>query len=101
MISRQSITGEQGEKFCKTLPAPFERPDSGFEEALSIEKNKLRALVYHVTNSTYKKSHCKLKCYTDERRKITLNFMGFIIPYYMLVLLQRLISSRERLKRYS
>ena len=35
---------EQGENFCKTLPAPFERPDSGFEEALSIEKNKLRFL---------------------------------------------------------
>ena len=43
MISRQSITGEQGENFCKTLPAPFERPDLGIEVALEIKKNKLRA----------------------------------------------------------
>ena len=54
VISRQSITGEQGEKFCKTLLAPFERPDLGSEEPLSIKKNKLRALVYHVINSTNK-----------------------------------------------
>ena len=65
VISRQSITGEQGEKFCKTLPAPFERPDLGSEEPLSIKKNKLKALVYHVINSTNKKTHFNLKCYID------------------------------------
>ena len=29
VISRQAITGEQGQKFCKTLPALFERRNSG------------------------------------------------------------------------
>ena len=28
VISHQAITGEQGQKFCKTLPALFERRDS-------------------------------------------------------------------------
>ena len=53
VTSHQFITGEQGEKFCKTLLAFFKCPDLVLEKALSIEKNKLRALVHHVTNSTY------------------------------------------------
>ena len=32
VISHQVITGEQGKKYCKTLPAPFERHDSEFSE---------------------------------------------------------------------
>ena len=74
MISRQSITGEQGENLCKTLPAPFERPDLGFEEALSIEKKQTEGLrVYHVTNSTYKK--VILQAEVLHRRQITMSFM--------------------------
>ena len=30
VISHQVITGEQGKKYRKTLPAPFERHDSEF-----------------------------------------------------------------------
>ena len=73
MISRQSVTGEKGEKFCKTLPAPFERPDLGSEEALSIKKNQFRTLVYHVTNSTYKKK--SLQAEVLHRLKITMTYM--------------------------
>ena len=32
VISHQVITGEQGKKYCKTLPPPFERHDSEFSE---------------------------------------------------------------------
>ena len=65
VISHQSITGEQGEKFCKTLLAPFECPDSGSEEALLNEKNKLRAFEFTTLQILHIKSHCKLKCYID------------------------------------
>ena len=30
VISHQVITGEQGKRYCKTLPALFERRDSEF-----------------------------------------------------------------------
>ena len=35
VISHQVITGEQGKKYCKTLPAPFERHDSEFSGDVS------------------------------------------------------------------
>ena len=38
VISHQVITGEQGKKYCETLPAPFERHDSEFSGGVPIEK---------------------------------------------------------------
>ena len=95
VISRQSITGEQGENFCKTLPAPFEHPDLGFEEELSIEKNKLRALGFTMSPNSTKKV---IASWSVTQTKDYHKLYGFLIPYYIWVLLQRLISSRERLK---
>ena len=42
VISHQVITGEQGEKYCETLPAPFERHDSAeFSGGVPIEKTNI------------------------------------------------------------
>ena len=45
VISHQVITGEQGEKYCETLPAPFERHhDSEFSGGVPIEKTNIDSL---------------------------------------------------------
>ena len=44
VISPQVITGEQGEKYCETLPAPFERHDSEFSGGVPIEKTNTDSL---------------------------------------------------------
>ena len=44
MIPHQVITGEQGKKYCDTLPAPFERHDSEFSGGMSIEKTNIEGL---------------------------------------------------------
>ena len=49
---------EQGENFCKTLPVlsnALTSPDSGFEEGLSVEKNKLRALRFTMSQILHMK----------------------------------------------
>ena len=44
MIPHQVITGEQGKKYCETLPAPFERHDSKFSGGMPIEKTNVESL---------------------------------------------------------
>ena len=56
VISHQVITGEQGKKYCATLPAPFERHDSEFSRGVQIGKEIMTVLIYHVTKSTYYES---------------------------------------------
>ena len=41
VISHQVITGEQGDKYCETLPALFERHDSEFSGGVPIEKTNI------------------------------------------------------------
>ena len=44
VISHQVITGEQGKKYCETLPAPFEGHDSEFSGGMPIEKTNIESL---------------------------------------------------------
>ena len=44
VIPHQVITGEQGKKYCETLPAPFERHDSEFSGDMPIEKTNIESL---------------------------------------------------------
>ena len=44
VISHQVITGEQGKKYCETLPAHFERDDSEFSGGVPIEKTNIDSL---------------------------------------------------------
>ena len=44
VILHQVITGEQGKKYCETLPAPFERHDSEFSGGMPIEKTNIEGL---------------------------------------------------------
>ena len=44
VIPHQVITGEQGKKYCETLPAPFERHDSEFSGGMPIEKTNIESL---------------------------------------------------------
>ena len=44
VIPHQVITGEQGKKYCETLPAPFERDDSEFSGGMPIEKTNIESL---------------------------------------------------------
>ena len=44
MIPHQVITGEQGKKYCETLPAPFERHDLEFSGGMPIEKTNIESL---------------------------------------------------------
>ena len=44
MISHQVITGEQGKKYCETLPAPLERHDSELSGGVPIEKTNIDSL---------------------------------------------------------
>ena len=44
VILQQVITGEQGKKYCETLPAPFERHDSEFSGGMPIEKTNIESL---------------------------------------------------------
>ena len=41
VISHQVITGEQCEKYCETLPAPFECLNSEFSGGVPIEKTNI------------------------------------------------------------
>ena len=41
VIPHQVITGKQGEKYCETLPASFERHDSEFSGGVPIEKTNI------------------------------------------------------------
>ena len=47
VISHHVITGEEGEKYCETLPAPFERDDSEFSGGVPIEKTNILNLPCH------------------------------------------------------
>ena len=44
VIPHQVITGEQGKKYCETLPAPFERHDLEFSGGMPIEKTNIESL---------------------------------------------------------
>ena len=44
VIPNQVITGEQGKKYCETLPAPFERHDSEFSGDMPIENTNIESL---------------------------------------------------------
>ena len=44
VIPHQVITGEQGKKYCETLPAPFERHDSEFSGGMPIEQTNIESL---------------------------------------------------------
>ena len=44
MIPHQVITGEQGKKYCETLPALFERHDSEFSGGMPMEKTNIESL---------------------------------------------------------
>ena len=53
MIPHQVITGEQGKKYCETLPAPFERDDSEFPGGMPIEKTNIESLNLPSHNSLH------------------------------------------------
>ena len=62
VISHQVITGEQDQKYCKTLPALSNAMTREVWRGSADQKQKsCRALAFHVTNSKY----CKLKCYIE------------------------------------
>ena len=44
VISHEVITGEQGENYCETLPALFERYDSEFSGGVPIGKTNIDSL---------------------------------------------------------
>ena len=44
VIPHQVITGEQGKKYCETLPARFECHDSEFSGGMPIEKTNIESL---------------------------------------------------------
>ena len=44
VVLHQVITGEQGETYCETLPALFERHDSKFSGSVPIEKTNIDSL---------------------------------------------------------
>ena len=44
VISHQVITGEQGKKYCETLPASFERHASESSGGVPIEKTNIDSL---------------------------------------------------------
>ena len=49
VISHQLITGEQGKKYCETLPAPFERHDSEFSGGV-LNNDSLVYIYYESLN---------------------------------------------------
>ena len=44
VIPHQVITGEQGKKYCETLPTLFERHYSEFSGGMPIEKTNIESL---------------------------------------------------------
>ena len=53
VIPHQVITGEQGKKYCETLPAPFERDYSEFSGGMPIEKTNIESLNLPCHNSLH------------------------------------------------
>ena len=62
VISHQVTTGEEGKKYCKTLPAHFERDDSEFSGVVPIEKTNIDSLNLPC-HEVYRSS--KLECYIE------------------------------------
>ena len=62
VISHQVITGEQGKKYCETLPAHLERDDLEFSGVVPIEKTNIDSLNLPC-HKVYRS--LKLECYIE------------------------------------